>query len=302
MVFMNRNNFCGRWRRAAHVLIVMLLIPTLSRAGPLERWLDGTRSEQRIAPTSAERIQVEQLFDALFAEPAAPPDTAAWGAMNYHIGRLSDLESSFVAISEPPAERRGHAVFLINPDPGAHPIFLQAPHRFHDRLSGDIVLRLLMEGHLMAAGWNTFPRYGPKGAPPQPDTDLAHTEATHMIGAARRFARRFPQGRVVQIHGFSGTKRRTPQGKMAAMVVSNGTRTPGSTTQRLVQCLKRHAPHVFSYPDEVQELGGTTNSVGQALRAIGWPGFVHMEINPAFRTRLRDDAPMRRHLLHCLTT
>lgn len=69
----------------------------------------------------------------------------------------------------------------------------------------------------------------------------------------------------------------------------------------LAGCLRAaFGPRVRLYPREAAELGGTTNSVGRALRAIGFAGFVHLELDPATRAALDGDGGVREAVLGCL--
>jgi hypothetical protein len=50
---------------------------------------------------------------------------------------------------------------------------------------------------------------------------------------------------------------------------------------------------VLVYPLDAQELGGTDNAQGAALRSLGHEGFAHIELGLELRRKLRRDREAR---------
>jgi hypothetical protein len=106
---------------------------------------------------------------------------------------------------------------------------------------------------------------------------------------------------VVQLHGFAPANRTTCAGREAALILSAGHRYPGCRLRRLAACLAGSLPGVVRlYPDQVRELGGTTNRIGELLRQAGFSNFIHMEMSPMLRLRLLESAGLREDFLDCL--
>ena len=131
--------------------------------------------------------------------------------------------------------------------------------------------------------------------------DLAHLEATDMIAFSMAFARVHPQERLIQLHGFDSASRKTAVAQASAAIVSAGHPEPSAELKDAVRCLKLKVEQSTRlYGDDVQELGGTTNAIGRALRTVGYVHFVHLELNRSLRERLLRDTGQRRLLFTCL--
>jgi hypothetical protein len=117
----------------------------------------------------------------------------------------------------------------------------------------------------------------------------------------RAFAAVYPDGLIVQLHGFAG--RRTPGRRQgpADVILSDGTRLPPPGLRDLAACLGPHFDAgVALFPGDVEELGGTANAQGELLRRLGHRGFVHVELSPEARRSLKRNGDLRRTFLRCL--
>lgn len=133
----------------------------------------------------------------------------------------------------------------------------------------------MLAGSFQAAAWNTVPRA---------ESDLAHSDTSYFNTLTQAFGSLSSEGHTIQIHGFAQGKRKTLAGEQADAIVSNGTQLGNETIDALDNCLGLSTAYtVLSYPEEVQELGGTTNSQGKTLRLLGNHGFVHLELSYPFR-------------------
>lgn len=179
------------------------------------------------------------------------------------------------------------------------PLAITAPHAFHDRGTGELAMRIFARSRAAVAAQNTVARDGSDGCKP---LDVAR-EGEHLFTQfALGFSDRFPDGLVVQLHGFDGARRYTPQAVEAAAIVSNGTPSPGSDTLDLADCLSRAlVPRVvLLYPTETTELGAEDNAQGKALREAGGARFAHIELSAELREAMTSDEPLLDSFGACL--
>lgn len=247
-----------------------------------------------IPPAGAELDAARGLFAELLRAPEQTPraDPRSLGLS------VAATPRGFVVLHERAEDKRGRGLLALRPPPAA-PLMLQMPHSFKDELTREIGLRLFVEGGAAAALWNTVPRqYARDGV--EIDADMAHLTGTYFQAASEAWAELHPRSFVLQLHGFEQKKRRSEAGRAADAVLSSGG-VPTPEVLRLARCLRQSlAPALRVYPTEIRELGGTTNSIGQALRARGYAGFVHLELSRPLRERLARDVDARARLLECL--
>lgn len=255
---------------------------------------EALRGGHYVPAGNDELARAERLFDRLAA--GSPPD--ALRAEMRALGLVIERDGPLVIVREREDARRGRGFYVFRD--GARPDVLHVPHSFKDEMTRDIGLALFVEGNFAAAAWNTVPRrYERDGA--QVDADVAHLPGTWFNAFVRATARAWPQGRSLQIHGFDPGKRRSEAGAEAALILADGTAVPDDALRRQRDCLaSRLGRDVALFPDDVRELGGTTNVQGRTLRGLGYGGFVHIELSRSLRTALRDDAGARANLLTCL--
>ena len=202
-------------------------------------------------------------------------------------------------IEEPERDCRGGGSYVLRQEPGAVPLLISAPHRSADRLTGTLTMRFFVEGRAQAAAWNSVPRRNACG---EEGSDIARLRRHPFTAFSTAFARAFPGGRVVQIHGFDKERRRTRAGRTADLILSSGSRTAGPHLKVIAACLRRDLPslRVALFPDEVRELGATRNAQGIRLRQYGFKGFVHAELSLGLRQHLMRDEALRGHFIACL--
>ncbi len=131
---------------------------------------------------------------------------------------------------------------------------------------------------------------------------MAHLENTVFQAFGRAFAKQYSTGTIVQLHGFAQGKRKTATGKIADMILSATTRSPSQRVLDIGECLKSQITGfvVRIYPNEISELGGTTNSNAKDLRERGFNSFRHIELSKPLREELRNDKAVRQKLSTCL--
>lgn len=206
-----------------------------------------------------------------------------------------------IRVLEPDQLCRGGGAYLLRTTIAPRPLLISAPHRGSDRLTGPLALRLFLEGDAAAAAWNTVPRRATGECRPG-RSDLARLKSHPFTAFSAAFAKAHPNGRVIQLHGFDPERRSSLEGRAAAIILSSGASAPTVSVRDLAACLRQLMPEeqVAVYPTDVRELGALRNAQGDRLRAIGFSGFIHIELSLAMRERLLDDAALFTGFRICL--
>ncbi len=207
----------------------------------------------------------------------------------------------FWVLLEARAQRRGAGAYLIRPGPhlsGQPEIVLQAPHVFFDRGTGHIAAALFFgwegRGRARALFTNTVYRYAgvedqeasdaATGAASAPETrapaDVAHAADHAFQAATEAIVRELDQVVVIQLHGFAERPTR-PE-----IILSSGADEIGALLPGLATGLSTIFERVLRYPEEFDELGGTSNVQGRMLALYPRAHFVHVELSARTRARL----------------
>lgn len=237
----------------------------------------------------AELEATEDLFVRLLqGQDPVTLDTLA-GKAGWVLRSEKRAENSVVVVAELPTARRGRGLYAFF-EHGHHA--LQAPHVPSDKLTGEILLRYGEESLPRALAWNTVHRSV---------ADLAHLDGTDFIAFSRAFARVHPDQKIIQFHGFDADRRKTNAASESAAIVSAGHSQPDRELRDAVRCMNSKVDSSTRlYGVDVQELGGTTNNIYHALRAMGYEHFIHLEINLPLREQLLMDVKKRKALFGCL--
>lgn len=223
-------------------------------------------------------------------------ERAGWRALQM----CRRVEQNLAVLSECDSARRGRGIFMLKTGAGVEDWLLQAPHAKFDQYTGDLAALLFNEAPFRAAQWNTVSRQAAVADRAEP-ADLAHLDGTYWQAFTRAFARQFPHGRIVQIHGFEQAKRDSKGAMHSDIIVSAGHARPPQWVRAAAVCLKSKMPGVVSlYPSEAGELGGTTNVQGQLLRSLRHDGFLHLEMSYSLRKLLLQRQDLRQALAACL--
>jgi len=243
-------------------------------------------------PATLELARAETLFErTLSRREGFAALVAEWAGLGFQLRRVGEQSDASLVLMEAPGRRTGRGFYLFRDAPGPD-LAIEAPHSPSDLGTGEILLRLYRETRAAAAAWSTVHRR---------EADLAHLTGSYFHSFSLAFARAFPAGRLVQIHGFDAEKPASGRDREAGVIVSNGTRQPGPALRSSWQCLERGFPGLIRlFPEEIGELGGTNNSQAGALSRIEYRGFVHLEMSRSFRRRLREDATALATLAGCL--
>lgn len=287
------------------LLAIPLLGTTLAMAAPglesdflalSESWQSARQSRRFQSPDTEELSMARSLFERILSGETGATMAQAWQTLGFEWIDWHGLH----LLRERPGREAGRGFFLFRPEP-ADPLLIQIPHGETDEGSGELGIRIALEGRARAVAWNTVPRTVSVSGRDSVKADLAHLEQSFFIALTEAFARRVPQGRVVQLHGFAQEKRRSTAGKEADLIVSAGHPAPDFWYEQMVRCMRQNGvAETKLYPRDVKALGGETNSIGKRMRALGMPGFLHLEMSRPLRDRLLVDESLRAALYRCL--
>jgi len=283
---MNNGVFIGRLslKHIKWFFLLGILVMGSTQANDLDKQLKAAAGEVKVITATASELQ-------LFKDQLIPAFTGA-GPSNWQALAMQQVNhADFITLQELPTAKQGRGFFAINPTVKNNRL-LQAPHADSDLYTGKIVSRLFLTGEFKAAQWNTVKR---------DISDLAHTPNTYWQAFTQFFAEQYPDGKIIQLHGYDEAVRRTAAGEASDMILSAGHKAPPLWVQQTAACLKNAFPKQVSlYPFDVQELGGTTNVQGQLLGSLGHSGFLHIEMSKDMRKELLDNAAQRKLFIKCL--
>lgn len=171
-------------------------------------------------------------------------------------------------------------------------IFIQAPHAYSDLYTGSIVAKLVKINAVKLAAWNTAKRK---------QADLAHIKNSYLMAATKTYLQYKPKSLIIQLHGFDNAKRRTTIGKKANIILSDGTQKPSTVIFKLQMCLRKQVSKTtYIYPLDIQELGATTNTIGQWINTHYPDTFVHIELSRPLRKKLLSHNELANKFSECI--
>ena len=256
-------------------------------------WRDVRGGDYR-APDAAELNVAEALFVRQFEGDTSAALVDAWQRLGFDVELLPTAGRNIVVVHERAERKHGRGFYVFN-TAASSSATVQAPHSYKDRYSGELALKFFTEGAFAAVAMNSVPRSS--------IADVAHLSHSYFNAFNRAYARVHSQGRVIQLHGFAQEKRRTPQGRSADVILSAASRWPSVAVRDIGACLAPLLPGALRiYPRDVTELGALRNTNAAALRAMGFDGFVHVEMSKPLRQRLRESDILRRHFATCFNT
>jgi hypothetical protein len=282
-------------------LLLLLFFMTLSVITVASLMRSMKRTDGFFVPSASET----KAAQAMFASAMVSGNQKAISEQSLGLGlvatRLFDPGVDGIALSESVDDCQGRGAYLLRKEGQTIPVAITAPHRGADRHTGTIAQLLFTEHPVAAAAWNSAPR--------NPNElcsfggDIAHEPTHYLTAFSLAFARQYPGGRVVQLHGFDSIGRESSAARSADFIISDGSNWPSPRLLDLADCITIAFPErrVAVYPIDTKELGATTNSQGKALRDAGFTGFAHIEMTADLRNVLAIDAEKRTRLAQCLT-
>ncbi len=255
---------------------------------------------QAIAPGPEELHRAARLFLAELTGDDGRTLAAGWRRLGFERTEAKDqaMARGCHLIQERTGRRTGRGTFLLCPMAGTR-IALQIPHRYTDLDTGTLGQQMAREWPWVAVAWNSVPRNTPLDG--GGTADLTHMPASYFNALIEALADSGLVMRIVQLHGFSQAKRRSPAARGAHLILSAGTHAPPQTLYAQAECLRRNLTEAARlFPDEVDELGAVTNVQGQVARQRGLE-FIHVEMSRPLRQRLIGDIQARTTLIRCLS-
>ena len=200
-----------------------------------------------------------------------------------------DIDNFVYAIVD--TKKAGHGFYLIRKDANSN-YLLSMPHRFFDKKSGVIGMRLFRDYSFKGAFFATATRH---------IKDMAHSTYTPFNAFHIAYAKAYPTSHIYQLHGFISKRRKTKAGKEARVILSSGSKRYTSSIINLSKCLKAYISNkTFVYGKDIFELGATTNAQAHSLHSIGFWGFTHIEMHSLIREQLANKKSLRAKFAKCL--
>ena len=230
------------------------------------------------SPSAVQLEQAKLLFSWLMTQQSINKAKALASDLNWH---WRD-HKTFIALQD--KQKLGWGEYRFSKK-NHNAIALQAPHRYHDKHTGVIAKKLFTKGAVSSIALNSLPRYS-NSEEKNNLADLARLPHSFHTAYARAFAATFPQGKLIQLHGFNGQKRVSTLAQQAHIILSTGSTSRSEYLLQLQTCQNKYGWKSVSYPHQVAELGATKNSIGILMRRLGHNGFTHIELNLPTRKEL----------------
>jgi hypothetical protein len=270
------------------------------------------RGTPYVAADAARVAATEALVAAAVAHALGQTDAARLPELAHAAGLVVERwridGRQYLALLEGAEVRGSTGAFVLRVGPPAQAgpeRILQAPHVLHDVGTGELGLAMFLAapGGFRGLFTNTLHRYaqpdGRKQKRAHNPSDVCHNDAHPFVAATMGAVRALGHAgmvEVVQLHGFREDHPDREQAELGA-VVSDGDPEGGSVRVAAVADALRQAlgTSVGRYPEDVDDLGGTTNVIGLRVRAEPSAGFLHLELSSTLRTELlrRPDGPLR---------
>lgn len=241
-----------------------------------------TKTAPYQTPTQKDLETAQQLFYSLFTSSPTEINTTAWDSLGFEVQKIG----SFILIQEKQTAQTGKGAYAFN-TLKASSLVLEAPHRPSDKHTGPIAVQLMEEGLFLAGAWNSVHRK---------KADLGKEELSYFNAFTAAFGQAFPEGTILQLHGFDEETHDLDADIILSATVSD----PPPLFYIYKKCLQKLPAVVMSYPESVDVLGGTKNINAKKFREVAKKGlFLHMEMGLPFRERLLNDEALRRNFLGC---
>jgi len=265
----------------------------------VENLLKESRGGSYEQPKAEEMKKAEELFGYLFRGELTNNAQREWDKLNFKVVRMKEGGEEFILLEEKEGHKSGRGFYLFRLS-NYKKLAIQSPHSVEDLYTGEITMEMALEGGLVSAAWNTVPRNSIHDEKNE-GSDLAHLKESYFTAYARAFARSFPSGSLIQLHGFVKEERRSKTGSEPDIIVSSGSKVPGRLAEQVDKCLKHDVSDTVNlYPVEINELGGSTNATGIALRKMGYNNFIHIEMSKPIRMLLKNDKKVRTSFRECI--
>jgi hypothetical protein len=267
----------------------------------------GLAPDRYVVPSDEERAVMRDVLSSLSGAADVSPFARARAAqIGFEIVAVAEIPGT-VLVRERVTDKRGGGAYVVRLGAGSR-VVVQAPHTFFDEGTLPLACDLFGRTRARALFVETAHRY--RSAPAQAASerdgahpaDVAHAPFSLFQAATEGVLRAsdLDGGRraiVVQLHGFAPR-----EGGFAVVVSSGERRRDVPIVHRAADALGRVVPGaVLRFPDDVDDLGATTNVQGIFVRSAGGE-FLHVEIAAPMRRDLVTDADLRARVLGALAS
>lgn len=235
-----------------------------------------------VTPKQEDLERAKKLFYNLFSSTDFKIDVQAWNSLGFKVERLG----VFLVIKEKESEQTGKGVYIFNTTKPSK-IVIEAPHRPSDLHTGTIAIQLVEEGPFLAAALNTVHRK---------KVNFTSEDRTYFNAFTEAFGEAYPQGNIIQLHGFEGES----HGYSTDLILSSTVLSPPPIFYQYGECLKKLPLKASLFPRDIKGLGGTKNINAMKLRDSGNKGlFLHLELSITLREKLKNNKEFRKSFFGC---
>ncbi len=263
--------------------IILILLITISYSGNLERLYYHSKAKVYKPINKTQFIKAQRCFIKLLKSRGKNSQCLR----DISLQKI-DLNSSKFALIDTTSSGRGF--YLFNTSQKAKDM-LSLPHRFFDRDTGVIGMRLFRENSFRVASFNTVNRH---------IIDLAHTKQTIFNALHIAYAKVYPKDNIYQIHGFANKYRTSKEGKSAKLIISNSDKPQTEKLKSLKRCLSILTDNIYLFSIDIDELGALTNAQYNSLKRLHFRNFFHLEHNRWLRNKLKVSKAIRKEYARCL--
>lgn len=239
-----------------------------------------------VEPSPDDLKKAKNLFYDLFSSSNLKTSRKAWDALGFEIERVEP----FLIIKEKESHQTGKGVYVFNTSKPSQ-IVLEAPHRPSDLYTETIAIKLMEEEPFLAAALNTVHRK---------QSNFTAKTMTYFNAFTEAFGEAYPQGSIIQLHGFDGSTHEELRGSHADLILSAATKSPPTLLYQHGECLRKLPLKVLFFPRDIQILGAAKNTNAKKFRESGNNGlFLHLEMNLTLREKLENNKIFRKEFFKC---
>jgi hypothetical protein len=210
--------------------------------------------------------------------------------------RLQSVEPNVQVLLEDESRRRGAGAVVIRSGEATR-VIVEVPHSFHDEATLPIGVAVFDAARARVLVVNTVHRYQSRNDATENDSqepdeagqttasDLAHAPESFFLSTHEAFARSYPGGVAIQLHGFRDTS------AVGVDAILSAAKTETAIEELASRLRAKLGMRVAAYPRDIRRLGGTKNAQAQLSQKLKHR-FIHLELSQSFRRRLVQDASL----------
>lgn len=272
--------------RSTALLISLILLgsPKMLYGSPLSTIIEKTYTPQAtyVSPSQEDLEKAKKLFYTLFSSKNFKIDDAAWNSLGFE----SEKIGSFLIIKEKESNQTGKGVYIFNTLKPSQ-IIIEAPHRPSDLHTGTIAVQLMEKGWFLATALNTVHRK---------KANFTREVMTYFNAFTEAFGEAYPQGNIIQLHGFDGEK----HDLSTDLIFSATLLSPPPLFYHYGECLKKLPLKISLFPKDIETLGGTKNINALKFYKTHNEGlFLHLEMDINLRKKLKNNKLFREKFFKC---